>query len=195
MDASTPSALRRKLPAVEPSKRVAQIVDEHAGAAPPTLLGATAKGASIAPSAGPRGDVRAWMAPGGRLRIGPDGVPIKFTLRTTSKGPRAGAAGAGHAATAPGGAASLADPSHRGNASSSVGYKHAHGDDAYEYGGGDEGFVPDAYNLASKVAADKTHDNELSHHLRLIVALVGPVAAVDLSLSCVRRGAAAARAP
>ena len=57
----------------------------RAGAAASSLLSTlTAEALSAPGGAAPlsprEAELEAWMAPGGRLRIGADGVPIKFTL-------------------------------------------------------------------------------------------------------------------
>jgi len=161
------------------SERVAAITAEGSAAMSPPRLpaavsaragasGAGASGAGALPSAREgtlRVDSSAYTAPGGRLRIGPDGVPLKFSLlaqraaasahaRAAAEGPVPGGGTGGGAGGAGGGLAAtavLAGATARAAA-----------------GAGERGAQVDAV---------------LAHQLALLVALVGPKEAAALELA------------
>jgi hypothetical protein len=163
------------LPPVVASERVAAILAEGSAAtSPPKLPVAMASrltgagagaGAGALPSAreaaaGPlRVDSSAYTAPGGRLRIGPDGVPLKFSLLAQ----RAAASAATRAAAA---AAAGAPPDLAGGlAATSV---LAAATQRAAAGAGERGAQVDAV---------------LAHQLVLLTALVGPREAAALELA------------
>ena len=142
-------------------------------------------GPAAPPAPSPKeAEVDSWMAPGGRLRIGSDGVPIKFNLHKVaaakaavkrvaasaaggeaSSPPRAGAAARPTAASAP---ASTAESSASTTLSGSS--------------------APAPASPSSAGAAVSAAD--ISHGLQLIAALVGDDIS-ELDLGCVSRQARA----
>ena len=170
--ASRPAKLRGALPSAEPSARVAAIVADGTATSPPKLPAALASStvrsggiAAKGSSADAALDLSVYMAPGGRLRIGADGVPLKFALAAAKGGAAAATARAIALASAEtlGATAVVAAAAQRvGAGRSSAG--------------------------ATGVGAGAV-DAVLAHQLSLLVALVGrdSAAALDLAGLMARR--------
>jgi len=163
------------LPPVVASERVAAIVADGSPALSPPRLPAAMTSARASSSSGagalgsardgvPRVDSSAFTAPGGRLRIGPDGVPLKFSVLAQRAAAAPGARAASLAATAAAGAAAAASGA-GGPAATAV--------------------LAGATQRAAAGAAARGAqvDAVLAHQLQLLVALVGPKEAAALELA------------
>jgi hypothetical protein len=120
--------------------------------------------AAAAPPASPN-PAELWMASSGRLRIGPDGVPLKFSLTKLAQAKAL--------------AAKVSSSSGGGGGSSGAEARAPEHKSLLQQDGA----------AAPKAAADGSggggSDKILSHHLQLLSALVGPEAVAELGLGCV----------